>query len=244
MKKSIKLLFLTNIATLIVLAVVSLHYKVPQKALVKLGIMDSKLVNVKYDKYAIQNALFAEYSNKECKVVMLGNSITEGVAWNELLGIPCIANRGIGGDITDGFYKRLSDIYKLKPELCFIMGGINDIHRDIPVKTILENMEKIVDGLQENGITPVIQSTLFISRECLNWKKVNKSVEELNTGLRNICIRQNILFVDVNKILSTNGTLNDEYTYDGVHLYGAGYREWGKLIMSIMDDLLVQHIGN
>ena len=105
-------------------------------------------------------------------------------------------------------------------------------------------MEKIVDGLKENGITPVVQSTLFISRERSNWEKVNDSVEELNHGLRNICIRKNILFVDVNEILSTNGTLNNEYTYDGVHLYGNGYREWGKLIMSIMDDLLGQCIGN
>jgi hypothetical protein len=31
---------------------------------------------------------------------MLGNSLTAGVDWNELLDRPDIANRGIGGDIT------------------------------------------------------------------------------------------------------------------------------------------------
>jgi lysophospholipase L1-like esterase len=84
-------------------------------------------------------------------IVMLGDSITAGVEWNELLGIPNIANRGIGSDTTEGFYNRLENIYKIKPKICFIMGGINDIGYGIPVETILQNIEMIMDQDIMNG---------------------------------------------------------------------------------------------
>jgi lysophospholipase L1-like esterase len=56
----------------------------------------------------------------------------------------------------------------------------------------------------------------------------------LNNELKEICRTRKIQFVDINRILSANGVLRDEYTYDGVHLYGTGYKEWGKIIMEII----------
>jgi lysophospholipase L1-like esterase len=150
------------------------------------------------------------------------------------IGINEIANRGIGGDITEGFYKRLETIYPLKPEMCFIMGGINDIGRGIPVENILENMEKITEALEWNGIKPIIQSTLYVSKARENWEKVNRKVDAVNKGLKEIGIKRGIPLVDINGIVSAKGALKDEYTYDGVHLDGAGYKAWGKEIGNII----------
>jgi len=44
---------------------------------------------------------------------MLGNSITQGVAWNELLQRPMILNRGISGDNLVGFLHRMKYITRL-----------------------------------------------------------------------------------------------------------------------------------
>ena len=188
-----------------------------------------------YSHYEIRNQLFAEYDNKKYKVVMLGDSITERTAWNELLGIPDIANRGMDSDTTEGFYKRLPDIYKIEPELCFIMGGINDIHQGIPIDKILANMEAIINELIKNDIKPIMQSTLYVSIDMLNWEKTNKAVDSLNTGLKNIYIERNILFIDINKKLSVDGALRKEYSCDGIHLSGLGYKEWGKIITQIIE---------
>jgi lysophospholipase L1-like esterase len=111
------------------------------------------------------------YKNKEYRVVMLGDSITAGVAWNELLGISGIANRGIGSDTTGGILGRLSNIYELNPKICFIMAGINDIGKNIAMEIIINNMTQIIDELENHGIEVIIQSTLYVSDEYGNWKK-------------------------------------------------------------------------
>ena len=231
----VKLLCLTNIISLIFLAIVSLHYQVPQKVFIKLGIIkNNSAADTHYD---VKNLLFSVYGRKEYRTVMLGDSITEGAAWNELLGIPDIANRGIGGDTSEGFYKRLPDIYGLNPELCFIMGGINDIFKGIPVKSILENMRKTVEELEGKGIKPVMQTALYVSKTRKNWKNINGNVDELNKGLKEMCAERGIIYADINEILSSEGGLREEYTYDGVHLYGRGYREWGKKVKEIIEAL-------
>jgi lysophospholipase L1-like esterase len=222
--------------TLSFLMVISFHYKVPQKVLVKMGIIENNGLIIDYSKYDVRNSFFSVYQNMENGIVMLGDSITAGVEWNELLGIPDIANRGIGSDTTEGFYNRLENIYKIKPKICFIMGGINDIGYGIPVETILQNIEMIIEGLHENGIKPIIQSTLYVSNKVENWRDKNNNVDKLNNGLKNICVKNGIIFVDINGTLSANGSLIDRYTYDGVHLNGSGYNEWKKLIESIIEN--------
>ena len=68
------------------------------------------LKNMKYEK---QTSLYNIYEIKKAEIVMLGDSITFGVNWNELLDNNNIINRGIGSDTTEGFIQRLDYIYKL-----------------------------------------------------------------------------------------------------------------------------------
>ncbi len=44
-------------------------------------------------------------SNNSYKIAMLGDSITNGCAWNELLKRTDVINRGIGGDTTTGMVR-------------------------------------------------------------------------------------------------------------------------------------------
>jgi hypothetical protein len=46
--------------------------------------------------------LFRSYPNSNKDIIFLGNSITAGVNWAELLNNPYAKNRGISGDITFG----------------------------------------------------------------------------------------------------------------------------------------------
>jgi lysophospholipase L1-like esterase len=223
--------------TLTFLTIISLHYEVPRKVLIKLGILENKIVI--HSNYEIMNKLFSAYDKTyKYKVVMLGDSITAGVAWNELLGIDYTANRGIGGDTTNGFIKRLENIYELEPEICFIMGGINDIHAGITVDEILKNFEIIVESLHQKGIKVIIQSTLYVSKYRPNWEIVNKIVDELNNGLKLICAKNNLIYIDVNTLLSNDNALNEEYNYDGVHLFGNGYTKCKELILSIIKNII------
>ena len=225
-KFSIILLVSSNIITLCLLLFISFHFDVPTKVLNKLGITITE--------YNVRRSLFEVYQPKDIRIVMLGDSITYKVDWNELLSRTDVANRGIGNDNTKGFINRLSDIYVLNPETCFIMGGINDFIRGVSANKVFINYTKILKDLRNNGITPIIQSTLYVSETISNWSIINKKVDELNKMLREYANKEDVIFIDVNKELSTGGALDSIYTYDGVHLLGSGYVKWRDLILSTL----------
>jgi len=170
---------------------------------------------------------------KKTNIVMLGNSITYGINWNEALNRIDIANRGISGDNTEGILNRMEYVYNLNPKAVFIMAGINDIYADIPLDSIIANYEKIIDILIEKKVIPIIQSTLYVSKK---WKKAeekNLIVEKLNNYLKNIASQKRVKYVDLNAKLSENGSLKDDMTYDGLHLTAKAYKIWIEEIKKI-----------
>ncbi len=198
---------------------------------------EKPLISLRNKVYNHQTELHTIYKLKDVKIVMLGNSITQGVNWNELLGYDKIVNRGISRDITSKFLLRLDDIISINPEYCFIMGGINDLYDDIPVDTIFANYSKIVNRLIDNNIIPVIQSTLYVSPQWKQHIEKNEEVARLNSLLIKLALEKNLLFVNVNNVLSDGKILIDDYTTDGVHLNAKGYKLWGseleKLILKL-----------
>src|SRR5262245_28803700 len=75
--------------------------------------------------YKLRLGLFKSYPNSKNDIIFLGNSITQGVDWAELLQNPNCRNRGISGDITYGVLERLSEVTEGKPATVFILIVIN-----------------------------------------------------------------------------------------------------------------------
>lgn len=162
------------------------------------------------------------YQTKQSDVVMLGDSITCAVSWNELFNYHII-NRGINGDTTAGFLQRLDQVLELNPKKVFIMGGINDIFQSYSVEEIFENHKRIIQKLRENNITPYVQSTLYTAKKENGY---NDKVTVLNSLLQHYCQENNIEFIDLNKKLSKNQLLIEDYTHDGLHLKANAYVIW------------------
>jgi lysophospholipase L1-like esterase len=184
--------------------------------------------------YTVQTELYDIYKTEKADVVMLGNSITFGVNWNELMGRTKIVNRGIGSDNTSGILQRMEYIYKLHPQLCCIMGGINDIYQDAPVEKIYENYKKIIEGLQAHKIVPIIQSTLFVSTKWKRFAEKNLAVEKLDSMLADLARLKGIEFVNLNAVMSKDHLLLEELTTDGVHLTAKGYALWRDELEKIL----------
>ncbi len=184
--------------------------------------------------YKTMMETFALSRTTSADIVFLGNSITAGGNWSELLGRDRIVNRGIGGDNTLGTLHRLKYVYGLKPKLCFIMTGINDLYADAPVELIFKNYCAIIDTLRSHTIIPVIQSTLHVNPKWKRTEEKNPLVAQLNALLREYAEKESITFVDVNAALSTGGVLRDEFTTDGVHLKPAAYGVWRELIFPVL----------
>ncbi len=199
--------------------------------------------------YKLQLDLYDIYKLKQADVVMLGNSLTHGANWNELLGRPNVVERGIVSDVLAGFAARLYYVTKLKPKIVFILGGLNDIYNWIPVETIYQDYIKIIEELKRNKITPVIQSTLYAGRDWgKDWLEANRpeldvpkyngerntQVDKLNEMLSNFAKVNQIEFIDINSKLSRGGYLKPEVTYDGAHLNANGYKIWAEEVDKIL----------
>ena len=105
--------------------------------------------------YALKVQLFKSYPNSEKDIIFLGNSITAGTDWMELMGRKDVRNRGISGDITFGVLERLDEVTEGKPSKVFILIGINDISRNIPDSLIVCNYQKIICRIKKESPTVI-----------------------------------------------------------------------------------------
>ncbi|MEA1936765.1 MAG: GDSL-type esterase/lipase family protein [Patescibacteria group bacterium] len=176
--------------------------------------------------------LYKTYMNNNIpKIVMLGDSITNGCNWNELLKRSDMINRGIGGDTTYGIFQRLDTINPGSIKKAFIMAGINDISKYQNVQDIFYRYVKIISYMKQNNIQPYIQSTLFVGAKRKEFKEWNLKVSKLNTLLEKFSVENNIEYIDLNLKLSQDNLLLEEYhNGDGVHLSEKGYIVWKNIL--------------
>jgi len=165
------------------------------------------------------------------KVVMLGDSITDRGLWNELTQRDDIINRGISGDTTIGLLARLDNLNNGLQQ-AFIMIGTNDLLKGRSVEYVFKNYKKIIMVLKQKGITPLIQSTLYVGT--LAPAIYNQRITELDALLKDYTDQNKIKYIDLNKIFAPDKVLLEKYSQDGLHLNGEGYREWTKVIAKYM----------
>ena len=178
--------------------------------------------------YQLEIGKYKQYKNKQADIVMLGNSITHGINWNELLDRTSISEQGIPSDITAGVLNRMEYVYKVKPKICFILIGVNDIFSWIPVDTVFSNYKKIVLQLKEHNIIPVIQSVLYAASKYQSAGNRNKEIQKLNSLLFKFAKKNNFEYLNLNRKMSRSNYLKDNLTYDGIHLTGEGFKIWGR----------------
>lgn len=164
-------------------------------------------------------------------VVMLGDSLAARGPWNELFPATRILNEGIDGDTTLGVLNRINSIVHVRPRSVFLMIGVNDLTRDVPVAKVEERIRLIALTLRANGIVPTVQSILHVSER---ESEINRKVNALNAALGGWCEAEGIVFVDLNGQLSSNDALLPKYSSDGLHLNAEAYAVWGRVIRSYM----------
>jgi len=159
-------------------------------------------------------------------VIMLGDSITEFGSWQELFPTISILNRGIAGDTSYGVLERLEEITRRQPKTVFLMIGVNDFRQSISPEIVEHNIRSIVSGLSSSGITPIVQSTLFVT----DAPEINAQIRRLDVSLRQWCADSSVTYIDLNPVLAPEGKLLPRYTWDGVHLNGDAYLQWRDII--------------
>lgn len=187
----------------------------------------------KYDAYYYRRAtLFAQLPITKSDIVFLGNSLTDGAEWNELLGNPHIKNRGIVGDIVQGYIDRLYPILKGQPKKIFIMGGVNDISHGVSGDSIARATERLITLIKT--LSPrtriYLQSLLPINNDFGRYKLLagrEHVVVEANAALERVAKRQGVTWINLFPLMAdSEGKLRREFTNDGLHLMGPAYLVW------------------
>jgi len=186
--------------------------------------------------YALKVGQFNAYPNSKSDIVFLGNSITAGTDWMELLGNTYVRNRGISGDITFGVLERLKEVTEGHPAKVFVLIGINDISRNIPDAVILQNYRRIIEGIKAASPSTKIyfQTLMPVNNEFTQHKNhYNKDQHILfvNEQLKKLAAEEHITLIDLYPhFLDASGKLDKRYTLDGLHPNAEGYKVWANIL--------------
>ena len=182
--------------------------------------------------YARRATLFDELPIGKKDIVMLGNSLTDGCEFNELLNNRHIKNRGIVGDIVQGLIDRIDPIIKGQPKKLFIMSGVNDISHDVSTDSIARVMERLIVMVKQGSPRTKIylQSLMPFNNDVREWKLLkgrDHVVVEANALLEQVARRQGVTWINLYPLFADDqGRLRADLTNDGLHLMGKGYIIW------------------
>ena len=187
--------------------------------------------------YYQRKSLFEVLGTKPDQIVFLGNSLTHGCEWHELLDMPNVVNRGINGDVVQGIYERIEPVVSGHPAKIFILSGANDVSHDLTADSIATAFTNLVKYIRE--ATPntrvYVQSMLPINNSFGRYKLMKgkeQVIRDINTLLRPRVEKLGATWVDLYPhFCDEEGNLKVEYTNDGLHLLGPGYLVWRDLVL-------------
>jgi len=200
--------------------------------------MDGEAQDKRFSNYYHQRkTLFEQLPNTKGEIIFLGNSITDGGEWIELLNNKKVRNRGISGDITDGVLYRLDEVIESQPKIVFLLIGINDLARGIKSDTIVSHVQKIALRIKEQSphTKVYIQSILPVNQVFKKFSGHCSKTDEIisiNNALEVWCEGHTSHYLDLFSHFKNeeDNLMSTEYTNDGLHLTGAGYLLWADII--------------
>lgn len=187
------------------------------------------------------------YDNQTIDILQIGDSITEGFNISRyLVTNKAIINSGVGGDITDLLLKRYKrDCLDYNPKEIILMIGINDIRTYFKDKQyiIRETTEQLLEEVSCNIIKLIKMSSsskvhwckiLPINEFELNSYFINSIIEQVNIKVETeIKDLDYVNIVEYDNLITYDGRLDSNITYDGLHPNDDGYYLMSKQIKKI-----------
>lgn len=192
--------------------------------------------------YYQRASLFDTLGTNQNSIVMLGNSLTHGCEWHELLGNPNVVNRGINGDIAEGIDLRLDGILRGRPAKIFLLCGVNDVSHDLSADSIASAVEAIVGRIQRESPTTKVylQSLLPINNSFGRYKRIfgkEQTIRDINALLEAYAAKNDITWINLYPAFADEkGNLRSDLTNDGLHLLGPGYIIWREILLPYINE--------
>jgi lysophospholipase L1-like esterase len=171
------------------------------------------------------------------RVVFFGDSITEQGLWEEWFpGLP-VLNRGVGGETVADLTERV-DPTLAGARAVSVLIGTNDFTgfgRSRKVADIAEQYEDLLDRIRD--VVP--RSPVLVTSVLPRDRFFANRVRELNGLIALMASARAMTYVDAwASMRGARGELQAELTQDRIHLTGAGYQEWLKVLRPALDQAL------
>lgn len=169
---------------------------------------------------------FLSRPNDTLANVFIGTSLTAGFPVRREFKSDTVRNVGVSGSKSAFILGRFKTILKHRPRKIFIEAGVNDINFNVRLDTFITNMSTVIQLARRSSARIYIQSILPT-----RWPRINGLIPTWNAKLKQLCIENNVPFIDLYPhFLDDKGMLDNDLTTGGIHLTAAGYYVWRKQI--------------
>ncbi|MBD0385141.1 MAG: G-D-S-L family lipolytic protein [Nostoc sp. C3-bin3] len=164
--------------------------------------------------------------------ILIGDSLSMWFPREKLPAGKLWLNQGISGDTSSGVLKRLGAFSATRPNVIYIMAGINDLRKGDSDDAILRNYRRIVRRLrQAHPKAQIIVQSILPTRQV---KLSNSRIRHINTQLTQIAKQEGANYLNIYSwFTDMEGNLRPELTTDGLHLSQEGYDVWRLALQQI-----------
>lgn len=169
---------------------------------------------------------FLRRPNDTLANVFIGTSLTAGFPVRREFKSDTVRNVGVSGSQSAFILERFKIVLTHHPKKIFMEAGVNDINFNVRLDTFITNMSTAIQLARRSSARIYVQSILPT-----RWPQINKSIPIWNAKLKQLCMENNVPFIDLYPhFLDDRGMLDKDLTTDGIHLTAAGYYVWRKQI--------------
>lgn len=224
--------FILNCLFAGVIIVWEFHYHCAAIFLSSLTENDYIAESMRPDHYALEGwKACLRNAHIDADVVFFGNSIIAGSDFQTYFSDKKIVTLGYPGQNLRGMRRRVEHITLCHPKKVFVMGGINDLHRQTP-ETTAGRLKLLLSEIQEAlpNAEIYIQSILPICHNMERTYKECKIIEQTNVLIKETVEKHGAIYVDLYSLYFDGRQLEPSLSKDGVHLYPEAYERWADAI--------------
>lgn len=170
---------------------------------------------------------------KDCDIVFLGDSITEGYPLDKSFRDWKFADRGISGDYTDGVIDRLEFcVYDLNPKVVYLMIGTNNL------SSCTSNYEFILKGIKEHCPNTKVMVMSILPRA---GDEAMEMIRQNNIKIEKFAENYGYFYVNAFTSMTVNQEnlmVNNALFQDGLHPNLDGYKVITDIVKPIFAEWL------
>lgn len=198
-------------------------------------------------------------SGKELNMLVLGDStaVTQGADYSDgyvvqiaegLSSAYRVRYKNVavsGATIVDVAKKQLDEIEQFTPDIAIVAAGANDVTRLTSLSSIERSLYEIINTLQT--VNPEIRifftgaaamDTIQRFPQPTRWF-IGLRTNQINDVFREKLVQERVIFVDIaKKTRATFSNRPDLLAEDNFHPNAAGYAEWTKVLLPVVQDAL------